>query len=107
MEVSPTISGSMLTPFSTLVAFVGIPVGFLLAKTKKYRWMYNFSYAVVTLALLAMWRFTSSTPIWMYMLVTGILMQNSEVLILFQPQFFCTIFYYFLYPCFVQFFSLG
>ena len=72
MEVSPTISGSMLTPFSTLVAFVGIPVGFLLAKTKKYRWMYNFSYAVVTLALLAMWRFTSSTPIWMYMLVTGI-----------------------------------
>ena len=72
MAVSPTISGSMLTPFSTLVTFVGIPVGFLLARTKKYRWMYNFGYAVVTLALLAMWRFTAGTPIWMYVLVTGI-----------------------------------
>jgi len=72
MAVSPTISGSMLTPFSTLVAFIGIPVGFLPAKTKKYRWMYNFGYAVVTLALLAMWRFSASTPIWVYVLVTGI-----------------------------------
>ena len=72
MAVSPTISGSMLTPFSTLLAFIGIPVGFLLARSKKYRWMYNFGYAVVTLALLAMWRFTASTPIWVYVLVTGI-----------------------------------
>lgn len=72
MAVSPTISGSMLTPFSTLVAFIGVPIGFLLARTKKYRWMYNLGYAVVTLALLAMWRFTASTPIWMYILVTGI-----------------------------------
>lgn len=72
MAISPTISGSMLTPFSTLVAFVGIPVGFVLAKTKKYRWLYTFGYAVVTLALLAMWRFTASTPIWVFVLVTSI-----------------------------------
>lgn len=72
MAVSPTISGSMLTPFSTLLAFIGIPVGFLLAKTKKYRWIYVFGYGVVTLALLAMWRFTASTPIWVYILVTAI-----------------------------------
>ena len=72
MAVSPTISGSMLTPFSALLTFIGIPVGFLLAKTKKYRWMYNAGYAVVTLALLAMWRFTANTPILVYVLVTGI-----------------------------------
>jgi MFS family permease len=72
MSVSPTLSGSMLTPFSTLFTFLGIPVGFLLAKTKKYRWMFSFGYAVVTLALLAMWRFTVSTPIWAYVLVTSI-----------------------------------
>ena len=72
MAVSPTISGSMLTPFSTLVTFIGVPIGFLLAKTKKYRGMYIFGYAVVTLAMLAMWRFTASTPIWVYVLVTGI-----------------------------------
>lgn len=72
MAVSPTISGSILTPFSALLTFIGIPVGFLLAKTKKYRWMYNVGYAVVTLALLAMWGFTASTPIWVYVLVTSI-----------------------------------
>jgi len=72
MAVSPTISGSMLTPFSALVTFIGIPVGFLLARTRKYRWMYNFGYAVVMLALLAMWRFTAVTPVWAYALVTGI-----------------------------------
>ena len=71
MAVSPTLSGSMLTPFSALVAFLGIPVGFLLAKTRKYRWMYILGYAVVTLALLSMWRFTASTPIWVYLLVTS------------------------------------
>jgi MFS family permease len=72
MAVSPTISGSMLTPFSTLFTIIGIPIGFLLAKTKKYRWMYNFGYAVAMLALLAMWRFTASTPIWVFVLVTSI-----------------------------------
>ncbi len=71
MAVSPTISGSMLTPFSTLVAFMGIPVGFLLAKIKKYRGMYIFGFTVVVLALLAMWRFTASTPIWIYVVVTA------------------------------------
>ncbi|MBI5297606.1 MAG: MFS transporter [Chloroflexi bacterium] len=72
MAVSPTISGSMLTPFSTLVAFIGIPVGFMLARTKKYRGMLIFGYTVVTLAMLAMWRFTAVTPIWAYVVVTGI-----------------------------------
>ena len=72
MAVSPTISGSMLTPFSALVAFTGVLIGFILAKTKKYRGMLIFGYSVVTLAMLAMWRFTSGTPIWAYVLVTGI-----------------------------------
>ena len=72
MAVSPTISGSMLTPFSALVAFTGVLIGFILAKTKKYRGMLIFGYAVVTLAMLAMWRFTAVTPIWAYVLVTGI-----------------------------------
>jgi MFS family permease len=72
MKVSPTISGSMLTPFSALVFLMGIPVGFLLARTKRYRGLYILGYSLVTLALLGMWRFTASTPIWVYVLVTGI-----------------------------------
>ena len=72
MAVSPTISGSMLTPFSALVAFTGVLIGFILAKTKKYRGMLILGYAIVTLAMLVMWRFTAGTPIWVYVLVTGI-----------------------------------
>ncbi len=70
MQVSPTISGSMLTPYTILAAFMGIPAGFLLAKTKKPKWLYVISYALVTLALLAMWRFNAETPIWFYVIVT-------------------------------------
>ena len=72
MGVSPTISGSMLTPYTVIVAFMGIPAGLLLAKTGRYKWMYNLGYAIVTLCLFAMWRFTADTPIWVYVLVTSV-----------------------------------
>ena len=72
MRVSATISGSMLTPYTALTAFIGIPAGFLLAKTKKYRWMYNLGYVPLTLALFVMWRFGAETPIWVYVLVTSV-----------------------------------
>ena len=71
MGVSPTISGSMLTPYSMLLAFLGIPAGFLLAKTKRYKWMYIIGYTVVTLAMFAMWQLTAQTPVWLYVLVTS------------------------------------
>ena len=72
MQVSPVISGSMLTPYTVLAAFMGIPTGFLIAKTKRYKWLYLIGYPIVTLSLFAMWRFTASTPIWLYVLVTGV-----------------------------------
>ncbi|MCA9920403.1 MAG: MFS transporter, partial [Anaerolineales bacterium] len=72
MQVSPAISGSMLTPYTVLAAFMGIPTGFLIAKTKRYKWLYLIGYPIVTLSLFAMWRFTASTPIWLYVLVTGV-----------------------------------
>lgn len=72
MRVSPAVSGSMLTPYTVLAAFLGIPAGFLIAKTKKYKWMYLIGYPIVTLALFAMWRFSADTPIWLYVLVTSV-----------------------------------
>jgi MFS family permease len=71
MEIGPTISGSMLTPYTMIVAFMGIPAGFLLARTGKYKQMYNVGYVIVTLCMFAMWRFTADTPIWVYVLVTS------------------------------------
>ncbi|HRE28739.1 MAG TPA: MFS transporter [Anaerolineales bacterium] len=72
MHVSPTISGSMLTPYSLLTAFLGIPAGYLLARTKRYKWMYVLGYVIITIAMAAMWSFTVDTPIWLYVLVTSV-----------------------------------
>ena len=72
MEINPTTSGSMLTPYTTLVAFLGIPAGFLLARTRKYKWMYNIGYTIVTIAMFVMWRFAADTPVWLYVLVTSL-----------------------------------
>lgn len=72
MGVSATLSGSMLTPYTMLVAFMGIPTGFLLAKTRKYKWIYVFSFAIIAFAMFVMWRFTAQTPVWLYILVTSV-----------------------------------
>jgi Tol biopolymer transport system component/predicted MFS family arabinose efflux permease len=72
MRVSPSVSGSMLTPYTVLVAFMGIPAGLLIARSKKYKWMYLISYPIVTLSLFAMWRLSANTPIWLYVLITAV-----------------------------------
>lgn len=73
MGFSPTVSGSMLTPFRMLFAFMGIPAGFILAKTKKYKWMYITGYAIMTVAMFIMWGFTKDTPAWLFVLITALM----------------------------------
>lgn len=72
MGISPTLNGSMLTPYSVLIAFMGIPAGFLLARIGKYKLIYIVSYVIISIALFAMWRFTAETPPWLYILVTSV-----------------------------------
>jgi MFS family permease len=72
MGVSPAVSGSMLTPFSMLFAFMGVPAGFVLAKTKKYKWMFIAGYAILTVAMFIMWSFTAETPIWLFVVITAL-----------------------------------
>jgi MFS family permease len=80
MGVSPTVSGSMLTPFSMLFAFMGIPAGFMLAKTKKYKWMYIAGYSIMTLAMFVMWSFTKDTPPWLFVVVTALMGFSNGVM---------------------------
>jgi len=72
MKVGPALSGSMLTPYSLLTAFLGIPAGFLLARTRRYKWMYLLGFAIVTGAMAAMWTFTADTPVWLYVGVVSV-----------------------------------
>jgi MFS family permease len=66
--ISVMRSGQILTPYSVLVAFVGVPTGFILAKTKRYKWMYIFSYGLLTVVLTGIIFFSSETPLFMELL---------------------------------------
>jgi MFS family permease len=62
-NISATRSGQVLTPFGVLMAFIGVPTGFLLARTKRYKWMFVLSYAVLTALMFRISFFTAETPI--------------------------------------------
>lgn len=70
--VNATVSGQALTPFSVLMAFMGVPAGLLLAKTKKYKWMFIAGYALLTAMMFVMWTFSKNTPLWMSIAVTAL-----------------------------------
>ncbi len=64
-------SGQILTPYSVLVAFIGVPTGFVLAKTKRYKWMYIMSYGILSLVMTGIIFFGSETPIYMAVLAAS------------------------------------
>ena len=66
--ISVMRSGQILTPYSVLVAFIGVPTGFILAKTKRYKWMYISSYGLLTAIMAGIAFFNSETPIYMAVL---------------------------------------
>jgi MFS family permease len=66
---SATLSGKIITPFSALMSFVGVPVGIVLARTKRYKPMYIIGYAILTIATFAMVAFNEGTPIWLEIVV--------------------------------------
>jgi MFS family permease len=72
MGVSPAVSGSMMTPFSMLFTIMGVPAGYLLARTKRTKWMLVSGYALLAAAMFFMWQFTSETPVWLFVLITAL-----------------------------------
>jgi len=55
-------SGQIVTPYSVLMAFLGVPVGFLLGRTKRYRWMYILGFGILTADMFGVIFFTAKTP---------------------------------------------
>lgn len=60
--ISATRSGQIITPYSVLMSFIGVPVGFLLARTKRYKWMYILGVGIVTVDMFGIVFFTAETP---------------------------------------------
>jgi MFS family permease len=61
--ISVMRSGQMLTPFTVLMAFIGVPTGFILAKTKRYKWMYVSGYGLLTAVMFGIVFFNVATPV--------------------------------------------
>jgi MFS family permease len=70
--VSATLSGQIITPLIVLMAFTGVPTGFLLARTKRYKWMYVSGYGILTVIMFGMVTFDAATPLWLGILVTAV-----------------------------------
>ena len=69
--ISATRSGQIVTPYSVFFAFMGVPVGFLLGRTKRYKWMYIVSFAILTSTMFGAIFFTEATPVfWSVMAAT-------------------------------------
>jgi MFS family permease len=56
-------SGQILTPFNVLVAFIGVPTGFALARWKRYKWMYISGYGLLTAILFCVVFFDAQTSV--------------------------------------------
>jgi MFS family permease len=66
--ISVMKSGQILTPFSVVTAFMSVPAGFILAQTKRYKWMYISGYGLVTAVLFGIVLFDSGTPVFVCVL---------------------------------------
>jgi len=60
---SATLSGQIITPFSVLMSFMGIPAGLLISKTRRYKWMYLTGYAILALVMWGTVGLNAATPL--------------------------------------------
>ncbi len=55
-------SGQIITPYSVLMSFVGVPVGFILARSRHFKWMYILGIGILTIDMFGIVFFTARTP---------------------------------------------
>jgi MFS family permease len=66
-----TLTGKIMTPGNVLMNFLGVAAGFLVARTKRYRWMFVMGYGLTMLVMFALMFFQASTPIsWGFAAIT-------------------------------------
>jgi MFS family permease len=61
--ISTMRSGQIITPSSVIMSFIGVPVGFLLARSKHYKWLYVVGFAIITVTMFGVIFFTAETSI--------------------------------------------
>ena len=61
-DISTTRSGFITTPYGFLTAFMGVPVGYIIARSGRFKWMYIAGYGILTLSMFALILFNAGTP---------------------------------------------
>jgi MFS family permease len=70
--ISATLTGKIITPGGILMGFLGVPTGFILARTKRYKWMYVLGYSLTMVAGSLLIFFNAATPAYEALVVTVI-----------------------------------
>nr|AGS52832.1 drug resistance transporter, EmrB/QacA subfamily [uncultured bacterium contig00009] len=60
---SATENGWIMTPGNFLMYFLGFPAGFILARVRKYKWMFLSGYGLTAAVILFLVSFNASTPL--------------------------------------------
>jgi len=60
-------SGIITTPNGVLMAFMGVPVGYIIARSSRFKWMYIAGYGILTTSMFLLILFTPNTSeIWLF-----------------------------------------
>jgi MFS family permease len=61
--VSATSTGQLMTPGNVLMNFLGVATGFILARTRRYKWMFVLGYGITVAIMTALIFFNAATPV--------------------------------------------
>jgi MFS family permease len=68
---SATLTGQIITPSTMLLAFLGVPAGFIVARTKRYKWMFVLGYGLTLAVMFGLIFFNAATPLsWGFVAIT-------------------------------------
>jgi MFS family permease len=71
-DISTFHSGFITTPYGVLTAFMGVPVGYVIARSGRFKWMYVAGYGVLAISMFGLTLFNAGTSI-VWSLVVAIL----------------------------------
>ena len=63
-DISTFHSGFITTPYGVLTAFMGVPAGYIIARSGRFKWMYVAGYGILALSMFVLILFNAGTPIY-------------------------------------------
>jgi MFS family permease len=71
-DISTFHSGFITTPYGVLTAFMGVPVGYVIARSGRFKWMYVAGYGILAISMFGLILFNAGTSI-IWSLVVAVL----------------------------------